>query len=252
MVKIMQTWKNTIIPNKWLLSPESMKTYLSECDYVLLTDDDCLAFVENHFPQYLPIYNNFPYKIQQVDMIRYMWLYIYGGFYFDLDVVLQKPIFHLVYDNQNQSYLGDIFVVKSSNRKSIYTNAIMASKPKCDFWLKVLENISIDTPWWCKFSKNLDVFYSTGPNFLSTMINKYRHIYNIVDLPTSLNKCSVCDNIQECAVNELARPLEGSSWHSWDGWVMNTLLCYHRSILLGIICICLLLFIIYRTLKFQK
>ena len=135
----------------------------------------------------------------------------------------------------------------SANKTMVYTNAIIGSKPKCDFWLKVLDEIKLEAPWWCRISKNLKVFYTTGPNFLTSMIRKYYNEYSFVELPKSLNNCCVCDNFQECGKNQLARPLEGSSWHNWDGWIMNTSYCYSRSILLGILAFLLLIYLTYQS-----
>ena len=43
---IMQTWKNTQVPDHWKRSPESIKQHMSDWQYVLMTDDDNRKFVE--------------------------------------------------------------------------------------------------------------------------------------------------------------------------------------------------------------
>ena len=89
---IMQTWKNTDIPDKWKSSPASIRQYMPDWEYVLMTDDMNDQFVRTYFPDFYSHYVNFPYPIQRADAIRYMWLYKHGGIYMDMDFELIKPL----------------------------------------------------------------------------------------------------------------------------------------------------------------
>src|SRR5438128_2739326 len=89
---IMQTWKTEEAPDKWSSSPASIDHYMPTWDYVLMTDELNLKFVKMHFPEYLDVYTSFPYNIQRADAIRYMWLYVNGGVYLDLDYELTEPL----------------------------------------------------------------------------------------------------------------------------------------------------------------
>jgi hypothetical protein len=44
------------------------------------------AFVRKHFPFFLPTWHKLCYRIHRFDVARYMWLYVYGGVYVDLDI----------------------------------------------------------------------------------------------------------------------------------------------------------------------
>ena len=46
---------------------------------VYWSDDACMALVREHFPSFLPTYENFAHTIQRVDSCRYLILYKYGG-----------------------------------------------------------------------------------------------------------------------------------------------------------------------------
>src|SRR4029077_5740316 len=93
--RVMQTWKCKDIPDKWKKSQPSIRKYMPDWEYTLMTDEDNLAFVKHHFPEYLDIYLSFPYPIQRADCIRYMYLYIHGGIYMDLDYEVLEPLDHL-------------------------------------------------------------------------------------------------------------------------------------------------------------
>src|SRR5579872_6289874 len=106
--KIMQTWKTSVVPQKWEPSVKSIKKYMSGWNYTLMTDEDNRKFVQQWFPDFLPYYDKFPHNIQRADAIRPMWLYIHGGLYLDLDIELLGPL-----DSLFQA--GDLFLVPSAN-----------------------------------------------------------------------------------------------------------------------------------------
>jgi len=64
-------------------------------DYVFFDDREVEAFVDREFPEYRPLYDGFPHRIQRFDFFRYLAVYRLGGFYFDLDVFLALGISEL-------------------------------------------------------------------------------------------------------------------------------------------------------------
>lgn len=85
---IHQVWideKNTGMPKDWDISPEKWKKYHPEYIYILWDKDNSLSFIQKYFPEMCDIYINFPYVIQRCNLIRYLFLYKYGGIYCDLD-----------------------------------------------------------------------------------------------------------------------------------------------------------------------
>lgn len=65
-------------------------------DYIFFDDSDIRSFVTKEFPEYIDLFLRFPRNIQRVDFFRYLAVYRLGGFYFDLDVFLCKPLDELV------------------------------------------------------------------------------------------------------------------------------------------------------------
>lgn len=61
-------------------------------EYLFFDDDDVEKFVDQEFPQYRGVFDSFRFPIQRYDFFRYLAVYRYGGFYFDLDVLLASSV----------------------------------------------------------------------------------------------------------------------------------------------------------------
>jgi mannosyltransferase OCH1-like enzyme len=217
---IMQTWKNTIIPTKWKSSVESIHKFLPEWKYVLQTDTDNENFVRTNFPDFLPYYLAFPHGIQRADAIRYMWLYMYGGVYMDLDYEVLKSF--------NTLFTGDsdIYLIKSANVSHSLTNSFMASKPGVPFWLEVIEQMKIPTN---AIGKHFVVMNTTGPMMLTKVFDREKSnlSYKIIDTDL-VNYCTICQiESNKCVPPERAyvKPLPGASWNGLDSIVYNYVMC---------------------------
>jgi len=231
---IMQTWKDRNIPKKWKSSKESIKKHMKGWRYILMTDEDNLKFVGKYFPDFLPYYNKFEYNIQRVDAVRYMWLYIYGGIYMDLDFEVLKPMDDLFTKKDNSK----VYLVSSGNIGVYITNSFMASKPRCKLWLDVIERMKKPLPWYY-LGKHARVMNTTGPIMLTHVVTHSDYPY--VRLPKSkINPCSVCD-INKHVKGTYLRPLEGSSWASYDTAVYNYFMCNWKP--LSTVLIILIVFI---------
>lgn len=230
---IMQTWKDHDIPDKWKGSPQSIKEMMPDWEYVLMTDEDNREFVKKYFPDFLKYYDRFPHNIQRADAIRYMWLYINGGVYMDLDFEVLYPLDDLFY-NDVEAYL-----VSSSNVGSYITNSFMASKPGCKLWLEAIEAMKQPDRWYYQ-GKHITVMNTTGPIMLTHVVKKSRTVYGM--LPGKLLlPCSVC-NIFCRADNAYLKQLEGSSWITYDTKVYNFFMCNWKPLLVAIGLIFLVIF----------
>ena len=134
---IHQQWKDQNIPHKflkwrtkWIQNfPES------EYQYILWDDESGRALIQNHYPWFLPIYDNYEHNINRVDATRYFILYHYGGIYADLDY---EPLINF-YKYLPRSMVGIIESPYFWNEKT--QNALMSS-PKGDlYWIDVFEKL---------------------------------------------------------------------------------------------------------------
>jgi hypothetical protein len=74
----------------------NLKLLHPDWEYFFFTDDDIGRFVDDEFPQYRSTFDAFTEPIQRVDFFRYLAVFRLGGFYFDLDVLLSRPLTDLL------------------------------------------------------------------------------------------------------------------------------------------------------------
>jgi inositol phosphorylceramide mannosyltransferase catalytic subunit len=129
---IFQTWKthSNLPPNyaHWATTfLKQNQTYR----YVLWDDYDNRRFIESKFSWFLPAYDRYPREIFRADLIRFFFLYSFGGFYADLDAECLRPL-------EDLRNVSDVLLGRMGRNKQFeqsIPNAIMASKPRQGFWL---------------------------------------------------------------------------------------------------------------------
>lgn len=93
--RIIQTDKSRNLPLLSRATVASMQLHNPDFEYLFFDDRQVEVFVHKHFPEYCSIFDSFPFKIQRYDFFRYLAIYHYGGFYFDVDVLLARGISEL-------------------------------------------------------------------------------------------------------------------------------------------------------------
>lgn len=232
---IMQTWKTEELPVKWKPSQSSINKYMSDWDYILMTDEMNRKFIMQHFPDFITHYDNFKYPIQRADAIRYAWLYINGGIYLDCDFELLAPLDELFIEDY------DNFLVASSNTPNIITNGFMASKPKEKLWLDMINEMK-NHPGIYSIEMHLHVMNTTGPMAFNRVVKRGNYNYKL--LPTEkINPYTICD-IDYNNPTALMKPLEGSSWVSGIGVFCQYCYCNSNNLFIIIILIILILLLL--------
>lgn len=146
--RIFQTWKEKEVSNETLKSWQ--KSWIENnpsYEYTIWDDNDNRKFIEENFPHFLPIYDNYDVNIKRVDAVRYFYLLKHGGVYADLDFICLKP-FDDVLNIDADVVFGDLGQMDTAvNIYHSIPNAIMISKENSDFFrlvTLVLQNIGID------------------------------------------------------------------------------------------------------------
>jgi len=86
--RIIQTGKHAQQPLRSRAVMSNMKLLNPDYEYLFFDDTQVEQFMEREFPQYVEVFRGFRYPIQRYDFFRYLVVFRYGGFYFDLDVLL--------------------------------------------------------------------------------------------------------------------------------------------------------------------
>lgn len=168
---IHQTWKNNDVPASFQELATTWKRLHPGWEYQFWTDEMNRNFIEEHYPAFLDIYDNYPANIQRVDAVRYFALYTYGGVYIDMDFECLQNITPLL--EKADCVFGkepaDHCITHSKD--IIICNAFMASIPQHPFFgslcNELSKNITVtDHPF-------NNILETTGPFMLSRVYENY-------------------------------------------------------------------------------
>jgi mannosyltransferase OCH1-like enzyme len=164
---IHQTYKTTQLPDDLYHWHRRVIQLHPDWQVILWTDEDNLALVNQYFPHLLESYNALQYNIMRVDIIRYMYMAVYGGCYLDLDYELFQPLDDIIADTElllplSRENQGNDFYSK----EVIIGNCIFASAAGHPFWKDVLDDFGKNPPIK-KFYNKIDILKLTGPEFIT-------------------------------------------------------------------------------------
>jgi mannosyltransferase OCH1-like enzyme len=164
---IHQTYKTNYLPEDLKKWHENVKNLHPSWEIKLWTDEDNLQLVKKHFPHLLSAYTGLPYPIMRVDIVRYMYMAVYGGVYLDLDYELFKPIDEIT---EGKDLL--LPLSREKNGRDFYKsdviigNCIFASAPGHIFWHDVIQTFAANPPLK-QFSNKINILKLTGPEFIT-------------------------------------------------------------------------------------
>jgi len=242
---IHQTWKTNDIPNNWKNAVESCKKKYNDYQYILWTHETMETFVKNEYPDFYNVYMSYKNDVQRCDSFRYLILYKYGGIYLDLDIVCKK--------NFDILLKYDLVIARSPNNKFQITNSFYMATPNHPFIKFCINNLPSYKDSFKYFGNHWHIMNSTGPWFLTKMINKYgesniKNIY-ILNNDEFAGDCNTC-NEDSCKGGIYFRHIVGNSWHSLDSKFYNLLLCNWYIILITIFI--LIIILIYKKTILKK
>ena len=90
--RLIQTGKSRDLPLFARAIVANLRLLNPDYEHLYFDDADVEAFIDTNYPEYRPVFDGFPVRIQRYDFFRYLAVYHYGGFYFDLDVLLAKNL----------------------------------------------------------------------------------------------------------------------------------------------------------------
>lgn len=136
--RVFQTWKSrTDIPDNYRYWRSSFAAQNLGFELILWDDDDNRKFIVENFPWFLPTYDIFPKEIFRADAVRPFFLFLYGGFYADMDSECLRPL-------EPMRKYGDVLLGRMGADRDFeqsIPNALMASKPYELFWLLLISMI---------------------------------------------------------------------------------------------------------------
>ena len=191
---IIQTWKSIVIPLKYEVLQKGLVEKNPDYEYLFFTDESIDAFLKTEYPEYYVTFQKLPILIQKIDFFRYIAVYHYGGFYFDLDMECLEPLGDELLKYRNVIPVDDKFMQSKKDINREWINAengqqiilgqyAFGAVKKSRFMKYIIDNIheNIDlivNEFDSKVKNNISnyeyfVYKSTGPDYITKMYSNY-------------------------------------------------------------------------------
>ncbi len=248
--RIIQTAKSANLPLKDRAAACNLKLLHPDFDYLFFDDKAVEVFIDKEFPEYRSVFDSFRFKIQKYDFFRYLAVYHYGGFYFDLDVFLAtdlSPLLGLCSVFPCEGLTFSRYLRDQHSMDWQIGNYAFGARQGDPFLRLAIDNCvrsQRDPSWVTPMMKGVPplswsefyVLNTTGPGLLSRTLAENQ------DLGTDMRILfpeDVCDVREWNRFGEYGIHLMNGSWRSdtgylrrrlaqrWEVWQMNRLL--HQS-----------------------
>ena len=226
---IMQTWKSESMNDTWRQGQQSIMKHMPDWQYVFLTDEAMYAFVKDSYPDLYERFCSLRYSIQRADVLRYLWLYKYGGLYIDLDYEVMRS-----FDSLLAAARAPLYVLYSANVRSVLTNSLIMAIPGLTlFYTLAQQALFGKAPMWA-FSRHVYVMSTTGPLAFHSAVVGSGVPYTVLPHKLFLQGSPVLHDIASVRARATAHseqlretaytvPLDGGSWNSTDTTIINFL-----------------------------
>lgn len=97
--RLIQTARNAQLDPLARACVANLKLLHPDWEYLFFDDAAIRRFITTEFPQYVAVFDAFRFNIQRIDFFRYLAVHRFGGFYFDLDVLLSTSLAPLLTEN---------------------------------------------------------------------------------------------------------------------------------------------------------
>jgi len=232
--RIIQTGKDHNLPLLEKAAAVNLRCLNPDFDYMFFDDPAVTAFVRNEFPQYRTVFENFPYRIQKFDFFRYLAVFRYGGFYFDLDVLLSSRLAEL--QAMSCVFPFEELTINQCLRREYQVdwelgNYAFGAAPGHPFLQAVIENCvrAQREPAWVEpmmrglprlFRSEFYVLNTTGPGLLSRTLAENPQLAGRVSVlfPKDVCDCSAWHQFGDLGVHLMA-----GTWRIHGGYLRRRL-----------------------------
>ena len=164
-------------------------------EHILFNGNDIDQFFKSNYMEYYDTYKRLPFFIQTLDFFRYLVIYHYGGFYFDMDVEPLKPLDNEIlnhsavfpvdeyaskFDCANNFRMKSLCLVRQNFLLGQYAFGTTAKHPFMKF---VVDKIHKNLDKYIRVAKQVNatkkdtmhyfVYKTTGPDFITDCYVEY-------------------------------------------------------------------------------
>lgn len=206
-------------------------------EYLFFDDEQVRNFLDRECPKYRLVFDGFRFPIQRYDFFRYLVVHRYGGFYFDLDVLLASGVSELLESGCVFPFEGLTLSNFLRSRHEMdweignYAFGAAAGHP---FLEAVIENCvrAQRDPQWVKpmlrglpamFREEFLILNTTGPGLLSRTLAENPELGRTVRI---LFPEDVCDPKSWNRFGDLGLHFMDGSWRTKSGFLRRRLAQY--------------------------
>jgi hypothetical protein len=234
---IIQTGKHVEQPLRNRAIMSNLRLLNPDFEHLFFDDQRVDTFIAKEFPQHRAVFGSFRYPIQRYDFFRYLAVYRYGGFYFDLDVLLAAGVSDFLDAGCVFPFEGLTFSqFLRTNRKMDWQigNYAFGAAPEHPFLEAIIENCvkaQKDPNWVQPMMRGLPrlsreeffVLNTTGPGLISRTLAENPDLAKTV---TVLFPDDVCDVRNWNRFGDLGVHLMEGSWRAQSGRLRRRLAVY--------------------------
>lgn len=209
-------------------------------EHLYFDDGDIRRFVSAEFPQYQAVFDGFPRTIQRIDFFRYLAVFRFGGFYFDLDVFLSESLSRLLDCGcvfPFEELTANRFLRSVCNIDWEIGNYAFGAAPGHPFLGAVIENCvrGQKEPEWVRpimsgipgfFRTDFEVLNTTGPGLLTRTLVECPGFSRDVSV---LFPNDVCDSANWHLFGDYGAHLMDGSWRKGGSYLNRRLLCWWEA-----------------------
>jgi glycosyltransferase involved in cell wall biosynthesis len=235
--RIIQTGKDVNHSIRTRAAIANLRLLNPDYEYIFFDDRKVEEFIDQEFPQYRAVFDAFKYPIQKYDFFRYLAIYRYGGFYFDLDVLLASALSPLLEHSCVFSFEAltvSHFLRKNLGMDWLIGNYAFGAAPGHAFLEAIIENCvrGQRDPNWIKpmmrgspplLESEFFILNSTGPGLISRTLAENQVLAREV---TVLFPDDVCDVRGWNQFGEWGIHLMDSSWRPKRNFVERKIADY--------------------------
>lgn len=209
------TYKTEELPEQYTRFYDSMKQHHPDWNMVIYDDTRARAVIKDFSPEVLALYDGFTHPVQRTDLFRIIVVYLYGGFYLDLDMLCLKSLEEL---RSNSVVLGEErflskeeAALQGSPYQSRVANYMFGAASGHPFWLDVIHEMLNRASR--KVETEEDILDTTGPGLLTDVYHRVKNDYS--DITLLLNRDRVCMKwceVISCHFGEYAAHYHLGSW----------------------------------------
>lgn len=203
---------------------ERVKEIHPDWDIKIYNEDDAQQILAEHFSELLPVYNSYTHVVQKGDFLRVLIVYLFGGFYMDLDMLCFKSLEEL---RDHELILSKEFLLSEDEQFRIeakhklrIANYMFGGKPGHPFLLTFLKEIVKKANTDVRYEK--DIIKSTGPELITNVYHANKRKYKNITLLQNIDRQCMAGWHREiaCHFGNFACHLHTGTWR-WGGKKSN-------------------------------